>query len=125
MAQVSVTISGKTFRMACDDGEEPHLIALAERLNRSVEQLRARFGDIGDQRLTVMAAITIADQQSETEKRLKAAEAEIAALEDAHADLVGRQAQIEADLAGSIVTIAERLEEIASRLSAQETAPSD
>jgi cell division protein ZapA len=117
MAQVSVTISGKTYRMACDDGEEPRLIALAERLNRSVEQLRARFGDIGDQRLTVMAAITIADQQSDTETRLRAAEAEIAALEDAHADLVSRQASVEADVAASLASVAQRLEEIAARIS--------
>jgi cell division protein ZapA len=116
MAQVSVTISGKTYRMACDDGEEPRLIALAERLNRSVEQLRARFGDIGDQRLTVMAAITIADQQTDTEKRLKAAEAEIAALEDAHADLVTRQQATEGNIAAALATVAARLEEIAARL---------
>ncbi len=116
MAQVSVTISGKTYRMACDDGEEPRLIALAERLNRSVEQLRARFGDIGDQRLTVMAAITIADQQADTEQRLKTAEAEIAALEDAHADIVNRQASVEADMAASLEAVAARLEEIAARL---------
>jgi cell division protein ZapA len=118
MAQVSVTISGKTYRMACDDGEEPRLIALAERLNRSVEQLRARFGDIGDQRLTVMAAITIADQQSDTEVRLKAAEAEISALEDAHADLHNRQQAVEANIAASLAAVAERLEEIAARVAA-------
>ncbi|HVY20996.1 MAG TPA: cell division protein ZapA [Bauldia sp.] len=116
MAQVNVTISGKTYRMACDDGEEAHLTSLAERLNRSVEQLRARFGEIGDQRLTVMAAITLADQQAETERKLKAAEAEIAALEDAHADLAGRQQAVEANVAGSISSIAERLEEIVARM---------
>ncbi|MEJ0013693.1 MAG: cell division protein ZapA [Bauldia sp.] len=118
MAQVNVTISGKTYRMACDDGEEEHLTSLAERLNRSVEQLRARFGEIGDQRLTVMAAITLADQQAETEKKLRQAEAEIAALEDAHADLVGRHEAAQADVAGSITAIADRLEDIAERIDA-------
>lgn len=118
MAQVNVTISGKTYRMACDDGEEERLTGLAERLNRSVEQLRARFGEIGDQRLTVMAAITLADQQAETEKKLAAAQAEIAALEDAHADLVSRHEAAEADAAASIVSIADRLEEIAGRIAA-------
>ena len=78
MAQVKVTISGKTYRMACDDGEEAHLAGLAERLDRSIEQLRARFGEIGDQRLTVMAAITLADQQAEAERRLAQLEAEVA-----------------------------------------------
>jgi cell division protein ZapA len=120
MAQVNVTISGKTYRMACDDGEEAHLTGLAERLNRSVEQLRARFGEIGDQRLTVMAAITIADQHAETERRLLAAEAEIAALEDAHADLVGRHDAAEANVVGTIASLADRLEDIADRIDTAE-----
>ena len=118
MARVNVTISGKTYRMACDDGEEDRLAGLAERLNRSIEQLRERFGEIGDQRLTVMAAITLADQHAEAEKRLAAAVAEIAGLEEAHPDLVGRHETSEADVAGSIATIADRLEEIAERIAA-------
>ena len=65
MAQVNVTISGKTYRMACEDGQEEHLAGMAEQLNQSIEQLRDRFGEIGDQRLTVMAAITLADQNAE------------------------------------------------------------
>jgi cell division protein ZapA len=116
MAQVNVSISGKTYRMACDDGEEEHLAALAERLKQSIEQLRARFGEIGDQRLTVMAAITLADQHAEAEKRLASAEAEIAALEEAHADLIARHETSEAGIAGSIAAIADRIEDIVSRI---------
>src|SRR5260221_14407692 len=91
MAQVSVKISGKTYRMACDDGEEEHLADLAERLDRSIEHLRQRFGEIGDQRLTVMAAITLADQQAEAERRLAAGEAEGADSDDARAAIVEPQ----------------------------------
>ncbi|MBN8999629.1 MAG: cell division protein ZapA, partial [Rhizobiales bacterium] len=58
MAQVNVTINGKIYRMACDDGQEAHLESLAERLNETIDRLRGSFGEIGDQRLTVMAAIT-------------------------------------------------------------------
>ncbi len=82
MAQVNVTISGKSYRMACDDGQEAHLISLGERLNGIIDQLRLRFGEIGDQRLTVMAAITMADQFSEAERRAVQLEAEVANLED-------------------------------------------
>jgi len=116
MAQVNVTISGKTYRMACDDGEESHLAGLAERLNRSIEQLRARFGEIGDQRLTVMAAITLADQHAEAERRLRQAEAEVAGLEDAHSDVVERHETAEAGIAETISSIAERVEAIAARI---------
>lgn len=118
MAQVNVTISGKTYRMACDDGEENHLADLAERLNSSIEQLRARFGEIGDQRLTVMAAITLADQHAEAERQLAQMEAEVAGLEDAHADVVARHGTAETGVAEAIVAVAERIEAIAARIGA-------
>jgi cell division protein ZapA len=121
MAQVKVTINGKAYRMACDDGQEEHLAALAGRLDSSIRQLRARFGEIGDQRLTVMAAITLADAQAEAERKLAAAQAEIAALEEAHADMVQRQATADTGIAGSIAAIADRLEEIAGRIEAVDT----
>ena len=116
MAQVNVTISGKTYRMACDDGEEERLVTLAEHLNRSIETLRARFGEIGDQRLTVMAAITFADQHAEAEQRLRALEAEIADNDDARAALAERQSTIEAGLSVAIDALSERVEAMAARI---------
>jgi len=117
MAQVSVTINGKTYRMACDDGQEQHLAGLAERLNNSIDQLRERFGEIGDQRLTVMAAITFADQFAEASGRLHQIESEIASLQQARDAVVEQQAAAEADTAAAINTIAERIEHLASRIS--------
>lgn len=117
MGQVNVTISGKTFRMACADGEEEHLAALGQRLDETIEELRAQFGEIGDQRLTVMAAITMADQNSESERRLGALESEIAGLEEARAALVERQDSGESEISRSIEALADRLEAVAGRLS--------
>ncbi len=117
MSQVNVAINGKTYRMACDDGQEQHLAGLADRLNHSIEQLRDRFGEIGDQRLTVMAAITFADQFAEASERLKRIEAEIAALQRQRADIVDRQTATEAGIAEAINAIAERIEHLASRVS--------
>jgi cell division protein ZapA len=116
MAQVNVRINGKTYRMACDDGEENHLASLAERLNRSIEQLRDRFGEIGDQRLTVMAAITLADQQAEAERRLHELESKIAGIEAAHADRVTRNAAAQAEVARVLGALAEKVEGLADRV---------
>ena len=116
MGQVNVTISGKTFRMACDEGQEDHLTALGQRLNDTIEFLRGQFGEIGDQRLTVMAAITMADQSSETERRLRQLEGEIAGLDEARAALAERQEATENDIARSIESLVERLETVAARL---------
>jgi len=117
MAQVNVTISGKTYRMACEDGQEDHLIGMAERLNESIELLRQRFGEIGDQRLTVMAAITMADQQSEADRRVHQIATEITSLEEARAAVVERQAQMEARVAAAIEDVAARMEALAARVS--------
>jgi cell division protein ZapA len=116
MAQVNVSISGKLYRMACDDGQEDHLKQLAARLDETIEQLRQQFGEIGDQRLTVMAAITMADQNSEAERRLSALEGKVAHMEEARAAVVEQQQAQEAAFAHSIEAFAERVETLAGRL---------
>ena len=83
MAQVSVTINGRQFRMACEDGQEEHLEKLARELDARIGGLRAKFGEIGDTRFTVMAAITVADELAEAGTRVKRLEEELAALQDA------------------------------------------
>ncbi|SRR6266568_53308 len=77
MAQVVVTIAGRTYRMNCDEGEEGHIESLAQIVDAKIGELRGAFGEIGDQRITVMAAITVADELSATQRRLRA-------LEEAH-----------------------------------------
>ncbi|HEY8580893.1 MAG TPA: cell division protein ZapA, partial [Beijerinckiaceae bacterium] len=78
MAQISVTIAGRVYRMACEDGEEDRLAGLAAQVDAKIAEMRAGFGEIGDQRLTVMAAITFADQLLEAEKKIEALQAEAA-----------------------------------------------
>jgi cell division protein ZapA len=116
MSQVNVTISGKLYRMACDDGQEEHLGRLAERLDQTIERLRGEFGEIGDQRLTVMAAITMADQNSEAERRLSLLESKVAGMEEARAAVVERQQTSEMAVARSIEAMAERVEALAMRI---------
>lgn len=120
MGQVNVTISGKTYRMACDDGQEEHLESLGRQLSDTIELLRGQFGEIGDQRLTVMAAITLADRYSEAERRLAEFEAEIAAIRESRAAIDEHLETREAELAEAIETAAERLEGIAGRLAGQD-----
>jgi cell division protein ZapA len=79
MGQVAVTIDGKSYRMACDDGQEDHLTQLAATFDSRVQDMRKSFGEIGDMRLAVMAAITLADEASELKRKLDAAAGDIAA----------------------------------------------
>jgi cell division protein ZapA len=117
MPQVSITINGKTYRMACDDGQEAHLEGLAERLNQIIEQLRQNFGEIGDQRLTVMAALTMGDDLADARRQIRRLEAELAAVNETKAAVVQRFEESEAGLARAIEQAAVRLEGLAKLVS--------
>lgn len=119
MSQVNVTINGKIYRIACDDGQESHLNSLAGRLDSAIQHLRNAFGEIGDQRLTVMAAIMVMDEASETERRLAAAEAELAQLRDVRGAVAERLAAEEARFAERVHAAAERLERLAGALTSR------
>jgi cell division protein ZapA len=104
MSEISVTIAGRAYRMACEDGQEPHLRGLADLVDRSIGEMRARFGEIGDLRLTVMGAIQIADDLGEARRRIAELESEIARMGDAAvartiAAMAARIDQVSADLA--------------------------
>jgi cell division protein ZapA len=82
MAQVTVTIGGRTYRLACNEGEEPHLEGLARKVDAKIDEIRGSFGEIGDQRLIVMAALTIADELSEARRAIAALEGQAAEAAD-------------------------------------------
>ncbi|SRR5581483_9810665 len=116
MAQVNVTINGRQFRMACEDGQEGHLIELARDLDMRVSGLRSKFGEIGDTRLTVMAALTISDELAEAGQRLKRLEEELAALQDARVVSSDRSKAAQASIAAALGAAAERIEIITKKL---------
>jgi cell division protein ZapA len=116
MSQVNVTINGRQFRMACEDGEEEHLLELAADLDQRIVRLRARFGEIGDTRLTVMAALTLADELSETKQKLERVEPELATLQDASVVSADRHQATQAAVVAALNAAAERIETITKRL---------
>jgi cell division protein ZapA len=76
MPQVNVSIGGRSYRLACNEGEEPHLEALAREVDAKFDAMHAAFGEIGDQRLMVMTALTIADECAEARQKIVELEAE-------------------------------------------------
>ncbi|HEY2245409.1 MAG: cell division protein ZapA [Xanthobacteraceae bacterium] len=118
MSQVSVTINGRQFRMACEDGQEGHLMNLARELDNRINNLRNKFGEIGDTRLTVMAAITVADELSEAGQRIKRLEEELAALQNAQVATSDRNQAAQAAIAVALSKAAERVENITKALNA-------
>jgi len=116
MPQVSVTINGRQFRMACEDGEEARVTHLAEDLDGRIVQLRARFGEIGDMRLTVMAALALADELSEVKEKLEQLEPELAKLQEASVVSADRAQATQAAVIAALNAAAERIESLARRL---------
>jgi cell division protein ZapA len=116
MAQVNVTINGRQFRMACEDGQEGHLIELARDLDMRISGLRTKFGEIGDTRLTVMAALTVADELAEAGQRIKRVEEELATLQDARVLTSDRNRVAQASIAAALGAAAERIENITKKL---------
>ena len=116
MAHVTVTINGRQYRMACEDGQESHLERLASDLDRHVEQLRGSFGEIGDNRLLVMAALTISDELNETKQHLRRLEAELAGLQDARMASADRSQATQAAVAAALNAAAERIERVTKSL---------
>ena len=116
MSQVNVTINGRQFRMACEDGQEGHVTDLARDLDARIEHLRAKFGEIGDTRLTVMAALTVADELAEMGLRVKRLEQELAALQDARVAAADRSKAAQAAVAAALAAAAERIENVTRKL---------
>ena len=116
MAQVTVSIDGKQYRMACDEGQEEHLIDLAERFDRYVSHLKDSFGEIGDQRLTVMAGIMITDELAELQKRVTGLESEIGDLRKTRDEALTRADKHDAAIASALGGLAQRLEDLAGRV---------
>ncbi len=116
MGQVTVVIDGKSYRMACDDGQEAHLEGLAADFNGRVQQMRTSFGEIGDMRLTVMAAITTTDELVELKRKLALAEAEVARHRAEAAAAVGDEVERDRRTAETVSALAERVERIAKGL---------
>jgi cell division protein ZapA len=115
-SHVSVNINGRQYRMACDEGQEQHLQGLAADLDQRIATLRGNFGEIGDMRLTVMAALLMVDEIAETGARLRRCEEEIAALKDAGASAAERTRQTHEAIAAAFNAAAERIEKVARTL---------
>jgi cell division protein ZapA len=106
MAQIRVEINGRSYEIACDDGEEEHVAELGRYVSRKVGELSAQLGQIGDARLLVMAALLITDELSEA----------YGALEDTRDGPSGIAPGTDSDTIEGLTRLARRIEDIADGL---------
>ena len=107
MAQVTLRINGYAYVIGCQDGEERHLEAMADEVNRRIDGVRAAAGPSGEARMLVMASLLMADDLFETRTRLQALEANANA---------ATQSKPDPKLGRKLNKIARRAEEIADGL---------
>ncbi|MEM6711713.1 MAG: cell division protein ZapA [Pseudomonadota bacterium] len=109
MGQVLVSIAGKSYRLACEDGDEPRLQALAQAFDETVTELHGSFGEVGDTRLAVMAGLVMTDRFTDAQTQIDQLSAQVTALK---ADLIATQSAS----AGSSDKVRQAVESVAERL---------
>ncbi|AWM09632.1 cell division protein ZapA [Bradyrhizobium symbiodeficiens] len=110
MSHINVTINGRQYRMACEEGQEVRLLKLAESLETRIQSLRGKFGEIGDARLTVMAALTVCDELVDSGNRLRTMEHELTELRDFRNAAVERARMTQTAVVNALNAAAERIE---------------
>lgn len=116
MAQVTVTINERVYKMACEDGQEKHLLSLAEHLNAHVENMKLNFGQVGDTRLLVMAGVTIVDELKETQRKIETLESELDQMRAARASIADKLEAAQNSVAATLNNAADQVEVLAGRL---------
>ena len=109
-SHINVTINGRQYRMACEEGQEVRLLKLAEGLETRIQSLRGKFGEIGDARLTVMAALTVCDELVDAGNRVRTMEQELTELRDFRNAAVERARMTQTAVVNALNAAAERIE---------------
>jgi cell division protein ZapA len=116
MNHINVTINGRQYRMACEDGQEVRLLKLAESLESRIENLRGKFGEIGDARLTVMAALTVCDELVDANNRIRVLEQEVISLRGVRVAASDRIKATQVAVANALNAAADRIEKTTQML---------
>jgi cell division protein ZapA len=117
MATVTISVHGRSYPVACDDGEEEHLLSLAETLNARIAELAETVGPVGEARLLLMAGLLLSDEAQIQAERLAALEAEVEALRaGGSAETRARVEHSEEAIAIMLESAARRIEDLVQRV---------
>lgn len=116
MGQVSVSVNGRNYTVACDDGQEDHVTELAAYIDGHVVELSKDVGQVGDARLLLMASLLVTDELSEMISRVESLEAEVEGLRDTQTDHSRRANTAEAKVAEILDSATQRLTDVTQRI---------
>ncbi len=110
MARVTLSINGRPYNVACEDGQEESLTALGEKLDSRVRTMKETVGQVSDPLLLVMVSLTLLDELQEVEKT---------AVPSAAGE-GGLSPELEEQAARTVELLAARVESVAARLHEKE-----
>lgn len=125
MPQVEITIGGRTFEVACQEGEERYLVSAAAMLDAEAAHLSAQIGRMPESRMLLMAGLMLADRTAGLEDQLRESASELNALRTQIEEAAARPAQrievpvIPQEVHDSMAEIAARAEALADQVEAQ------
>ena len=68
MAEVDITINGRSYRISCKDGEEERIKSLSSLINNQVQKLSEKIGQLGEARMILLASLVLLDKSDEVEQ---------------------------------------------------------
>ena len=115
MGQVAISINGRNYEIACEEGQEERLTRLGAYVDERTTELIQSVGNVGDVRLMVMTSLLVADKLFDAFAEVEKLRAEIAQTKQAPATAAGPESA-DNKLAPLVDAIAERIEDIAANL---------
>jgi cell division protein ZapA len=109
-------VNGRAYTVACDDGEEDHLKELAGIVDEKVRELLSSVGQVGDQRLLLMASLLMADELHEAVTRLDECKNDLAALQQINSDTHEELDKSKGLAADALEAATKRLQDVAAKL---------
>lgn len=102
MAKADINIRGRSYSVACAPGQEARLVGLSQQLDVRVRDIADAVGNIGDDRLLLIAALALLDElDASYRQQIEAAGPDVAraaaALNDTAARIEALASRIEAE----------------------------
>lgn len=117
MPAINVEVNGRPYVVGCEPGEEEHVASLARQFDRQVQEIAGQVGSVGELRLFLLAALTTADELSDTRTRLDRLQSGAANLRPAAAPAESRpDPRLEQRAAAVLDEAAARIEALTAQL---------
>lgn len=129
MPDVTITIGGRDFEVACQDGEEHFLRAAAQMLDNEAATLLNQIGRMPESRMLLMAGLLLADKAAGADDKVRILEKRVGGLQ-AELEEVREAARrtpeqpmsvLPDDLSDTLAELAARAESLADQVEAKLT----